>query len=340
MPMPQRQPEVSVDALQLELEAVREERDLYRALLMAEPSALANYLIHAQEACDRIRASLRQPARDQAAFRAKIQQLAEQVDALQLVTEVMHLPTISVRLTGCATALRDLQARNKATGNDLLPTMVLLEGLCGHIAIAADISGIAVTPSDEPEPAPPSPNPEPRIAHALRQLAESSAQACGKRIAFSASGLDQLPADWISSVFDTVGQLLRNAIEHGIEPPEVRLAAGKGAEGQLLIELSGDPAGGFELRVQDDGRGLDARALAQAAVRRGLLTSGAAAALDPRKLASLIFLPGLSTAGEGRGSGLQIVRDQIQRLQGRVLVASKPGQFTRYRIRLPGLTPP
>jgi signal transduction histidine kinase len=339
MPQPQPQPDVSADALQLELEAVREERDLYRALLLAEPSALANYLIHAQDACDRIRACLRQPARDPAAFRTKIQQLAEQVDALQLVTEVMHLPTVSARLAGCAGALGDLQTRSRATGNDLLPTMVLLEGLCSHIAIAADISGIAVAPGEGPENSPP-PASEPRIALALRQMAESSAQACGKRITLTASGLEQLPADWISGVFDTLGQLLRNAIEHGIETPDVRLAAGKSPEGQLLIELSGDRAMGFELRFQDDGRGLDAAALAQAAVGHGLLSSEAAAALDPRRLASLIFQPGLSTAGNGRGAGMQIVRDQIQRLQGQVLVATKPGQFTRYRIRLPSLTPP
>jgi chemotaxis protein histidine kinase CheA len=141
-------------------------------------------------------------------------------------------------------------------------------------------------------------------------------------------------------VFDALSQLLRNAVEHGIEPPDARLAAGKNAAGQLLIELSGDPATGFELRFQDDGRGLDVTALAQAAVRRGLLTSEAAATLDPRQLASLIFQPGLSTVDDRRGSGLQIVRDQVHRLQGRVLVATKPGQYTRYRIRLPKIDTP
>ena len=335
MPMPQRQSDASADALQLELDAVREERDLYRSLLLAEPTALANYLTHAQEACDALRVSLRQPARDPAAFRDKILQLADQVNTLSLVTEVMHLPTIGARLTGCATVLRELQARSKATGNDLLPAMVLIEGLCSHVAIAADISGIPMGLGEESQAEAAPVSEEPRLAHALRQLVQSSAEACGKRIAFTCSGLEHLPMDWLSGVFDALGQLLRNAVEHGIEPPEVRLAAGKRAEGQLLVELTGEPAIGFELRVQDDGRGLDALALADAAVRRGLLSRAAAAALDPRRMASLIFQPGLSTAGEGRGAGLQIVHNQVHRLHGQVLVASKPGQFTRYRIRLP-----
>jgi chemotaxis protein histidine kinase CheA len=249
----------------------------------------------------------------------------------------MHLPTVNARLAACAAVLRDLQTRSKATGNDLLPAMVLLEGLCSHIAIAADISGISVAARAMESPAAPISESEPRLVHALRQVAESTAEACGKRVAFSASGLERLPEEWVSSVFDALGQLLRNAIEHGIEPPTERVAAGKSAVGELLVELSGDPAVGFELRLQDDGRGLDAAALARAAVGRGLLTAEAAAALDPRRLASLIFQPGLSTAGEGRGSGLSIVRDQMHRLQGRVLVASKAGQFTRYRIRLPKL---
>jgi signal transduction histidine kinase len=338
MSMPQRQPDAGSDALQMELEAVREERDLYRSLLLAEPTALSNYLTHAQEACDEIRASLRQPARDPAAFRTKISQLAERVNALTLVTELMHLPTVDGRLAGCTAVLRDLQTRSKATGNDLLPAMVLLEGLCSHIAIAADICGVSVAARAMGPQATPLPEEsEPRLAYALRQLAESTAEACGKRISLSVSGLERVPAEWISGVFDALGQLLRNAIEHGLESPTERVAAGKSAAGELLVELSGDPAVGFELRLQDDGRGLDTAALAQAAVRRGLLTTEAAATLDSRRLASLIFQPGLSTAGEGRGSGLSIVRDQMQRLGGRVLVASKTGQFTRYRIRLPKL---
>ena len=98
-------------------------------------------------------------------------------------------------------------------------------------------------------------------------------------------------------------------------------------------------AEGFELNVQDDGGGLDAKGIAEIAVRKGLLSADASEEMDSAKLASLIFQPGVSTAKDGarRGQGMQIVRDHVHRLGGRIQAASKNGQYTRFRIYLPPL---
>jgi two-component system chemotaxis sensor kinase CheA len=95
-------------------------------------------------------------------------------------------------------------------------------------------------------------------------------------------------------------------------------------------------ADGYQLSVQDDGRGLDHQKIRAEAVRHGVLTAADAATIDPRKLASLIFRPGFTTVGEGaRGIGMDIVRELVTKVGGRVGIATKPGEYTRFRITLP-----
>jgi two-component system chemotaxis sensor kinase CheA len=141
-------------------------------------------------------------------------------------------------------------------------------------------------------------------------------------------------------LFDLLGQLLRNSIEHGIEAPALRTERAKPDMGTLVVEFIDRGAQGFDLNMQDDGAGLDSERIAEVAVRLGLLSAEAASNLDPARLASVIFQPGVTTskiAGR-RGLGLQIVRDHVQRLGGRLQVAAKRGQFTRYRISFPPLS--
>jgi len=94
---------------------------------------------------------------------------------------------------------------------------------------------------------------------------------------------------------------------------------------------------GFQLSVQDDGRGLDHEKIRAEAVRQGVMSADEASSIDPRKLAGLIFRPGFTTVGEGgaRGIGMDLVRDLVNKAGGRVGIATKPGEYTRFRITLP-----
>jgi two-component system chemotaxis sensor kinase CheA len=177
----------------------------------------------------------------------------------------------------------------------------------------------------------------PRLALALRQLCDRLTVEFGKRVDLSIVGLEQVPEECTSAVYDMLSQLLRNAIEHGIETPAVRTAAGKGASGALLVEFRHRNGQQAELVFQDDGQGLDARSIVQAASAAGLLRRVSASPPDPRQASTLIFHAGVTTAtdGEGRGHGMRIVRENVQRLHGQIQVATKRGQFTRVRIRLP-----
>ncbi|MGH2411758.1 MAG: hybrid sensor histidine kinase/response regulator, partial [Chloroflexota bacterium] len=133
--------------------------------------------------------------------------------------------------------------------------------------------------------------------------------------------------------------LLRNAIDHGIEPPEVREARGKPALGTLGVEASYG-TNSLIVRVSDDGGGIDPENIAATAVRRGLLTADAARALDTRAKLDLIWQPGFSTADtvtdiSGRGVGLDIVRGAIGRVRGTITLESAVGQGTTFVLTLP-----
>jgi len=333
-------------SVQLELESLRDQRDLYRSLLLAEPPMLAAFMTQALETVERLRSSLRTPTRDQAAFHLKIDRLLDELTALGDALLGLHLPTIGTRIAQALTALREVGARLAATGNDLLPAMVVLEELCSHLTVAADCTAVHV-PLAIHEPAAlelesSQRRTQAKLATALEQLADRFAAEQGKRVALVTMGLEDIPEEMTGTLFDLLGQLVRNAIEHGIELAATRAEHTKPAIGTLVIEFIDSGAQGFELNVQDDGGGLDAEGIAEAALRQGLVGAEAAGALDPTRLVNLIFQPGLTTVVSGpgdarRGQGMSIVRDHVRRLGGRLQFSTKRGQFTRYRISLPPL---
>ena len=330
-------------ALLVEIETLRDQRDLYRSLLLSELAPLAACMTHALDTVERIRAALRMSTRDGGAFRGKIERLQNELSALSEAMLGLHLPSVTSRVAGAQAALRSIELRADISGDDLLPAMVTLEELCSHLLIAADCAAVHLPPADEDsadEVAAGQHRAQPKFVSALQQLSDKFAAEQGKRVALVTMGLEDIPEPWIGSLFDLLGQLLRNSIEHGIEAPPQRAERAKPEMGTLVVEFIDRGAQGFDLNLQDDGAGLDAERIAEVAVRLGLLTADAAKTLDPARLASVIFQPGVTTAKSTvrRGLGLQIVSDHVQRLGGRLQVAAKRGQFTRYRISFPALS--
>ena len=331
-------------ALLVEIETLRDQRDLYRSLLLSELTALASFMAHALETVERIRAALRLSTRDAGAFRGKIERLQNELSGLMDAMIGLHLPSIASRVSSAQETLRPIGLRQDISGNDLLPAMVTLEELCSHLLIAADCAAVHLPPADEDNAADEleavQQRAQPKFVAALQQLSDRFAIEQGKRVALVTMGLEDIPEPWISTLFDLLGQLLRNSIEHGIEAPALRTERAKPDMGTLVVEFIDRGTQGFDLNMQDDGAGLDGERIAEVAVRLGLLSAEAAANIDPARLASVIFQPGVTTskiAGR-RGLGLQIVRDHVQRLGGRLQVAAKRGQFTRYRISFPALS--
>ena len=138
---------------------------------------------------------------------------------------------------------------------------------------------------------------------------------------------------------DPLTHLVRNALDHGIEPPEERAAAGKPEEAVLRISAC-QRAGQVEIEIEDDGHGVDPERIRAAAVARGILEESAARRLSDREAIDLIFAPGFSTAEQvtdvsGRGVGMDVVQTNMSKLGGKIGVESDLGRGTRVRIWLP-----
>jgi two-component system chemotaxis sensor kinase CheA len=149
----------------------------------------------------------------------------------------------------------------------------------------------------------------------------------------------ELDRSVLEEVGDPLGHLVRNALDHGIEPPEARLAAGKSVTG--TVRLTARHADGrILITVEDDGRGMEPDALRRAVVEKGLMSRETAESTSDADMLRVIFLPGFSTARvltevSGRGVGMDVVRNNIERLGGWVDVSSEPGIGTKVSLSLP-----
>ena len=149
----------------------------------------------------------------------------------------------------------------------------------------------------------------------------------------------ELDRSVLDEVGDPLGHLVRNALDHGIEMPDERQAAGKPALG--TVRLTARHADGrIVITVEDDGRGMDPAALRRAAVEKGVMTREAAESLTDAEILRVIFMPGFSTAKvvtevSGRGVGMDVVRNNIERLGGWVDISSVPGAGTKVSLSLP-----
>ncbi len=174
----------------------------------------------------------------------------------------------------------------------------------------------------------------------FRKMVRDLARDEGKEVEFHTEGMDvQADRLVLQALKDPVMHLLRNAISHGIGNPRERAASGKPAAGAISLRLE---ARGSRLRVsvEDDGKGIDTRRVAEVAVSRGLLTRAAAAAQSPREVMNLILQPGFSTSRDvtrlaGRGIGLAVVQELVTRIQGEVAIEPRAPAGTTVRISVP-----
>ena len=172
------------------------------------------------------------------------------------------------------------------------------------------------------------------------RAARDMAREQGKELDCQASGGETgVDKAILLSLNDPLVHLVRNSIDHGVESPAERSAAGKPAVARLSITARSD-GDLLALVVEDDGRGISPQKIRAAALARGIIGEQQAAGLSSRAALDLIFMAGFSTreqAGEtsGRGVGLDVVRRKVTALGGSVTVESEPGQWTRFTLRLP-----
>jgi len=172
----------------------------------------------------------------------------------------------------------------------------------------------------------------------FRRIVRDVSLELGKTIELQIHGAEtELDKSIVEKLSDPLMHIVRNAIDHGIEPLELRRARGKPEAGTLALQAAHD-SGSILIEVSDDGGGLDKERILAKALERGLVKPGAA--LGDQEIINLIFEPGFSTADKvsdlsGRGVGMDVVRRNIDELRGTIEVETEPGLGTTLRLRLP-----
>lgn len=173
-----------------------------------------------------------------------------------------------------------------------------------------------------------------RVPRLLRELGSSTGKHVKLEVAGETTELDKTVIERLS---EPMTHLIRNAVDHGIEPPEERRAAGKDPEGTLTLSAE-QKAGRIIIRIADDGRGIDRDRVLAKAIANGLVAPDAQ--LTDDDINQLIFAPGFSTAAtvssiSGRGVGMDVVKQNVKELGGRITIESQPGKGTTFSLALP-----
>lgn len=172
------------------------------------------------------------------------------------------------------------------------------------------------------------------------RIVRDLSRSLNKKVNLHLEGTDtELDRSLIEAIKDPLTHLVRNAIDHGIEPQEIRVQLGKPPEGNLILRAFHE-GGQVIIEVEDDGRGIDIEKIRKKAVEKGFMTFEEAQTASEKELLSLIFKPGFSTAENvtqlsGRGVGMDVVKTNIEKLGGSIEINTLPGKGTTIRIKIP-----
>lgn len=174
----------------------------------------------------------------------------------------------------------------------------------------------------------------------MPRIVRDLSQSLGRRVRIQVEGQEtELDKSLLEAIKDPLTHAVRNSLDHGIESPEVRVAAGKDPEGTLKLRASHEGSHVI-IEVSDDGAGIAVDKVRGKAIERGLISPERAAQLCERELLDLVFLPGFSTAAavtnvSGRGVGMDVVRTNVEKIGGKVEIDSRAGKGTTLRLRIP-----
>ena len=287
-------------------------------------------------------ASSRMPARSQEALRDKLGRLRAEACSLRDDAKVLALTPLLRCCDVLAEVAEALQSSDTLRGDDLLPLAPRIDAIASTIGMISRIEELRYEPPAAEEPAQRARRSatwhevsERRWSEFLRRRGEE----LGTLARLTMAGAQQVPAFHRRHVDEVLAHLLRNALDHGIETPEERLAAGKTAAGRVTVSFSLADDRRLKMTVHDDGRGFDLTRIGRAAVQSGLLSEDSLIRREAGDLVGLIFKPSFSTEGldgdEGQGRGMSYLRRKVTRLGGQIGVATKPGRYTLFTIELP-----
>jgi two-component system, chemotaxis family, sensor kinase CheA len=331
--------------------------DTLLGILHVDPEQLASFLNDSNAAMKMINAVLREPAREESAFRKKLDTLFRQVHSVKGEAAALGLSSIEGRAHSFEDDLKNLREKSDLSGNDFLPLVIKLDDLLTHLQSVGDLvsrlarlHGSAAARGESESHTDTAiiehggseivAKADSSVPSMLQQLTARVANENNKQAALQCMGFDTVPDEYRRIVKDIAVQAVRNSIVHGLESTSDRLGAGKPTQGQLKLIFQELGDAGYKLIAEDDGQGLSTEKIKQAALKKGFITPEKAATLDAKQVFSLLFQPGFSTVESatkdaGRGVGMNLMAGLMQQIGGKVSVATVPGKFTRITLSLP-----
>jgi signal transduction histidine kinase len=335
--------------LQLAATRAQAAADTTLALLRAEPVAMRLFLESAMASVTALRATHRMPARTLESLRDKLARMQAGAAQLGQESQAIELHGIAEPCSRLLEKLDQLQGNPAISGDDLLPLALFIDSIAHAVGNAWRC--------EEQRYCAPQPAPATRTADQRRsrrsanwpqaserrwnQFLRRRGEEIGTLAKLTISGAELVPPSIRREMDEILLHLLRNALEHGIETPEQRLAADKPAAGQISVTFADKGSAGLRITVRDDGRGFDLERIGKAAVKCGLISEESLLERDAVDLVGFIFKPAFTTAGlgdnDGHGRGMTCLRNTATRLNGQLSVATKAGRYTQFTLQLPAV---
>jgi HPt (histidine-containing phosphotransfer) domain-containing protein/PAS domain-containing protein len=343
--------------------------DAFLSILHVDPNQLSSFLDDSDVAFKMINATLRDPARDSASFRRKIDGLFRQIHSIKGEASAIGLGSMEARAHGLESDLASLRERTDLSGDDFLPLLTKFDDLVSHSQSVRDMvtklasfrdsfgkhqqgqssASTGDSTTRAPKLAEDAAQAEQTLQRSARegfvasaqQLADRISSDHGKKVIVTCRGHDQVPESYRRPVKDVLIQLIRNAVVHGIEMPADRQASGKSPEGHIRINFEIVENGrAFRMTCEDDGRGLTPEKLRKTAISKGIISQNDAAALSDQEAMMLVFRSGFSTSKEvtrdaGRGVGMDVIAEIAARLGGRISLNSEIGKNMKLSLSFP-----
>lgn len=315
-------------------------------IIQIEPAALHQFLRTAKDGLQNMNRLMQTQEMALEARGSKVHALFRQTHQIKGDAAALGMKSIAESFERLENTLTGMHARHDLTGEDFLPIAVQVKKLFEQIeaieSVVAQISQVRGIVTVEPSRAPQTPGVAqlPFVQRWMSFAAEiAGRQSKAVELAYNGIDITQLPTTLHDAITTVVNQFIRNAVVHGIEPPDERQRLGKSPAGHLTINISQRDDGGIDLSFRDDGRGISIGHIRQTAIANGRLTPEEAAAWEPRRIIGLIFEPGMSTrqtvdGDAGRGAGLDAVRDLVARLGGNIRIGTTENEYCHFRVGL------
>ncbi len=303
----------------------------------ADPAMLRQFVSRAEAGLLEVNDLLRSTSDTQgeAAISRALDQAARRIHAIKGDAATLGLETFASQAHQFESELQRIRQSGGGTGNmgdALLALPMPLEDLLGKVAALKSLSGAPRLDGSDAESGE-------AINEALARLTHEVADSSGKRVEtiVRMGSQSDLEGEARHLVREIAVQLARNAVAHGIETPASRTASGKAAQGKVEVQLLRGETD-WTLSVRDDGAGLSAARVRQRLLDLKWYTAAQLDSFNERQIVGHIFKPGFSTAESttihaGRGVGLDVVQANVQRLGGRMLLGSVPGQYTEFKVK-------